>query len=115
MNQKWDIVTDAFNNGLQQSETNTYYSLDLPLEPQKHRTKEVIKHKFEDILSEFRSILLFQDLAGGAAGPPHVRAGWSKGVNRRVMRRHHCAWGRNNAFWARWPQKTNHNKVVTII
>ena len=26
MNQKWDIVTDTYNNGSQQSETNTYYS-----------------------------------------------------------------------------------------
>ena len=51
MNQKWDIVTDTFNNGSQQSETNTTYLLDLPLEPEKRRTTEVIKHKFEDILS----------------------------------------------------------------
>ena len=61
MNQKWDIVTDTYNNGSQQSETNTYYSLDLPLEPEEHRTKDVIKHKFEDVLGEFRNIILFED------------------------------------------------------
>ena len=60
-NQKWDIVTDTFNNGSQQSETNTDFSLDLPLEPEEHRTKEVIKLKFEDVLGEFCNILLFED------------------------------------------------------
>ena len=60
-NQKRYIVTDTFNNGSQQSDTNKYYSLELPLEPEKHRTKEVIQHKFKDIVSEFRSILLFED------------------------------------------------------
>ena len=62
MNQKWDVVTDTFKNGSQQADTKAFYLLNFLLYPEVHATKVVIKHKFEDMVREFRSILLFEDL-----------------------------------------------------
>jgi hypothetical protein len=64
MRQKWDIVTAAYNDGfVSPVEGRQFPALDTEL----HRPKNTVKHKFEDILAEFRNIVRLEDPQNQAA------------------------------------------------